>query len=102
MKTTEEIKKGIQCCATEESCRNCPYDTSNWCVRSLMKDACSYINKLEERIDTLMMQIRGDCGTCKHRDAHARCHDCCDAEYGYHPLWEYEGLPEVTSHEKPV
>lgn len=102
MKTLEEIKKTIRRCLTEESCLECPYITSRYCVRNLMEDACSYMEQLEERIDTLMMQIRGDCGTCKHRNERDTCRACCDAEYGYHPLWEYEGLPEVTSHKKPV
>ena len=26
MKTPDEIKKGLECCANEESCKGCPYD----------------------------------------------------------------------------
>lgn len=54
MKTPEEIKKGLACCAksSEEACEHCPYE--NDCERfeagNLYRDALSYINQLEARV----------------------------------------------------
>lgn len=115
MKTPEEIKKGLYRCHT--MCKNdCPYyfngiDTEE-CTGFLTKDAYAYIQQLEEHIDLMILQMRGDCGTCKYRDeveveavykmgairVPKRCVDCMSSTEG-HTLWEYEGLPELARKE---
>lgn len=101
MKTPEEIKTGMQryinagsgVCLLDE----CPLDSD------VLSDALTYIHQLEETIMLMKLQMRGDCGCCKHgRDGDmATCNKCLTMRE-YHPLWEYEGLPEVESHDKPV
>lgn len=53
MKTPEEIKKGLECCAraSEEACKHCPYgnDCDNFEAGNLYRDALAYINQLEAR-----------------------------------------------------
>lgn len=110
MKTPEEIKKGLRICRSLGmilgGCGDCPY--KGWdgdCECGLEDDALAYIQQLEERIDLMKLQMRGDCGTCRFRlSINGRCHDCMEGgDDPYHPLWEYEGLPgEDTYHEKPV
>ena len=103
MKTPEEIKKGLECCNMPSiGCRSCPYQGD--CDGQPGLDALAYIKQLEERIDMLMLQLRGDCDTCKNRKCEYTCRVCCDDEYAYHPLWEYEGFPSEREddHEKPV
>lgn len=61
------------------------------------REALAYIEQLEETISLMKIQMRGDCGTCRNKDALATC-DRCLSRKEYHPLWEYEGLPEVKAH----
>lgn len=91
MKTPEEIKKGLERCRLEASCGNgCPYHHEG-CGDAMRSDALAYIGQLEERIALMMIQMKGDCGVCKHRGDNL-CNECL-AKYD-RPLWEYEGLPE--------
>ena len=46
MKTPEEIKKGLEICIADESCRDCPYNNGN-CDMQLERDALAYIQQLE-------------------------------------------------------
>lgn len=46
MKTPEEIKKGLEICIADESCRDCPYENGN-CDMQLERDALAYIQQLE-------------------------------------------------------
>ena len=98
MKTPEEIKIGLACKVT---CNRCPYEHIDLCGDRASEDALAYIAQLEETIQLMMIQMRGDCGCCKHRTDMATCNKCL-TEKGHHPLWEYEGLPEVKRHDKPV
>lgn len=98
MKTPEEIKYGLECCPKYEACTlevcECPYFMNLMCSLDLMHDALAYINELEERISLMKIQMRGDCGTCKHRsDDNGPCNACVLDEN--RPAWEYEGLPEI-------
>ena len=96
MKTPEEIKKALAICSENEvrlSCAGCPFyeDCDNG-----MKDAMAYIESLEERIDLMLIQMRGDCGTCAHKlTGAAVCMECVQGDD--RPNWVYEGLPEVES-----
>ena len=46
MKTPEEIKKGLEICIADKSCRDCPYDNGH-CDMQLERDAFVYIQQLE-------------------------------------------------------
>ena len=111
MKTLEEVKNSLQRCV-KQHCRSgvehCPYFVE--CLicngRKLMiSDALAYIEQLEEQIDLMKLQMRGDCGVCKHRSGcqingrdinmSKTCYDCMMKET--RPNWEYEGLPEVKN-----
>ena len=54
MKTSDEIKKGLACCAKSslEACEHCPYrkDCDNFNAGNLYRDALAYINRLEARV----------------------------------------------------
>ena len=54
MKTPDEIKKGLACCAKSslEACEHCPYrkDCDNFNAGNLYRDALAYINRLEARV----------------------------------------------------
>ena len=54
MKTSDEIKKGLECCAkaSEEACKHCPYcnDCDIFEACNLYRDALAYINQLEARV----------------------------------------------------
>jgi hypothetical protein len=108
MKTPEEIKKGLYLCNSEGyGCLSCPYHGD--CEGQPGLDAFDYIRQLEDTIGKMILQMRGDCGVCKHRhaqDAAFRsaakhgdfamtdiCAECIRKEA--RPNWEYEGLPEV-------
>ena len=107
MKTPKEIKKALGCCSRGVSwsstcAKGCPYLDVYKCATVLQSDALAYIAQLEETISLMMIQMRGDCGCCKHGRDMARCNKCLTSREGYHPLWEYEGLPEVLKDDKPM
>lgn len=102
MKTPEEIKVGLAC---EVSCNNCPYHIKGSraigdCGSRAAKDAIDYIEKLEETIALMKIQMMGDCGVCRYKNNPRVC-ACCMSK-AERPCWEYEGLPEVKRHDKPV
>ena len=49
MKTPEEIKKGLEICIADESCRDCPYNNGN-CDMQIKRDYLAYIQQLEQRL----------------------------------------------------
>lgn len=93
MKTPDDIKLGMkQCYTTGMSCHGCPYEKCDECNDILAGDALDYIEQLEERISLMKIQMRGDCGTCKHREEEdGPCNSCVINET--RPSWEYEGIP---------
>lgn len=109
MKTPEEIKKlklGLESCSSDE-CHGdhgeCPYKNNVRCVMTIAGEAIVYIEQLEETISLMKIQMRGDCGCCLHgKDGEMTTCNKCLTSKGYHPLWEYEGLPEVKRHDKPL
>ena len=114
MKTPEEIKQALKLCYVEtehvsdkpwpiRACVKCPYEhLADDCNDTLAKDALATITQLEETISLMMIQMRGDCGCCKHGRDMAWCNRCLTSREDYHPLWEYEGLPEVKKDDKPM
>lgn len=49
MKTPGGIKKGLEICIADKSCRDCPYNNGN-CDMQLERDALAYIQQLEQRL----------------------------------------------------
>lgn len=100
MKTPEEIKKikeGLKSCSSDE-CHgehgDCPYKNNVFCMMTMAGEAMAYIEQLEEHIDLMLIQMRGDCGCCKHRNAKEEpCRSCLNEEDS--PYWQYEGLPVI-------
>lgn len=95
MKTPEEIKTGLKC---EVSCNHCPYyngptppDGEEYSIR-VTRDTLAYIEQLEEQIDLMKLQMRGDCGVCKHWETNGQPCVACLLDHN-RPAWEYEGLP---------
>ena len=54
MKTPEEIKNGLECCADlqgyDADCLNCPYNGEQWCGDKSKTDALAYIQQLEAKV----------------------------------------------------
>ena len=93
MKTPDDKTIALPCCQVDEiACHDCKYFGKPFCANVALKDALEKIKTLEEQIDLMKIQMRGDCGVCKYRND-ARCHMCL--EKGDRALWEYEGLPEL-------
>ena len=100
MKTPDEIKKikeGLKSCSSDE-CHgdngDCPYKNNVFCMMTMAGEAMAYIEQLEERIDLMMIQMHGDCGCCKYRNAKEEpCRSCLNEEDS--PYWKYEGLPVI-------
>lgn len=58
MKTHEEIKKGLECCATDEPCGECPYRLEvDSCIGMIARDALSYIRQLENQVADLGRKV---------------------------------------------
>lgn len=102
MKTPEQIKKGLVCPVRERGtlldCSNCTYHGKNLkpCRIAVSDDALAYIELLEEQIALMKIQMRGDCGVCRHRDSKGEPCASCMIGAGSRPNWEYEGLPELA------
>ena len=98
MKTTEEIKKGLECCAMSV-CDNCPYkdcESYDECTGELTADALACIKQLERERDAAIKDIPRACGYCKHY-AHRKTHEChskvpCANVSGVNTRWEWRGL----------
>lgn len=101
MMTPEDIKVGLVYCKDADFCDNCPiYEKREF---DIIGSALSLIAQLEETISLMKIQMRGDCGCCKHgRDGDMRRCNGCLSSREYHPLWEYEGLPEVEVYESEM
>ena len=56
MKTPEEIKKGLEICIADKSCRDCPYNNGN-CYMQIVRDALAYIQQLEDHIGDLTNMV---------------------------------------------
>ena len=100
MKKPDDIKEALRKCIGWNSgyrCGECRYwNGSAMCKPELCNDAIAYIEQLEERIILMLIQMRGDCGCCKHKEEKGEPCISCSIN-GDRPNWEYEGLPEVKS-----
>lgn len=60
MKTPDEIKKGLEQCATTQTCQNCLYRDECmdvWSNKPMTKDALAYIRQLESEKWDLFFEI---------------------------------------------
>ena len=58
MKTHEEIKKALECCAADEPCGECPYRLEvDSCIGMIARDALSYIRQLENQVADLGKKV---------------------------------------------
>ena len=58
MKTPEEIKKALECCAADEPCGGCPYRPEvDSCIGMIARDALSYIRQLENQVADLGKKV---------------------------------------------
>ena len=58
MKTHEDIKKGLECCAADEPCGECPYHPEvDSCIGMIARDALSYIRQLENQVADLGKKV---------------------------------------------
>lgn len=96
--THEEVQKGLECClAPLPKCNDCPMKPYAKCTHVLKHGALIHMREMEEQIMLFKIQIRGDCGVCKHVGVHIGkepCKSCVLKED--HPAWEYIGFPEVN------
>lgn len=102
MKTPDEIKKALECCANDK-CEECPYDASK-CV-CFEKDALEYIQQLEAKNAELLektKQLMRKRELAKRRmdaalrDMEIAAHDaCCVCHYNI-------SFEEVCSHQMEV
>ena len=102
MKTPDEIKKGLEVCATlDGDCENCPYDGLQiFCVDLSRKDALKYIKQLESRIaqvererDAALYDLHGDCDYCKtDRKMCVKCVHCLMSQEATMDSWEWRGV----------
>ena len=55
MKTPEEIRRGLECCAIRKSCAACPYNgvktPTQDCMDLMQSDGLAYIRKLEREAE---------------------------------------------------
>ena len=103
MKTPEEIKDTLELCYTgtcDTLKHRCPYSYEGNCTDIVMSDALDYIEQLEERINLMLIQMRGYCGCCAYKGRPSYKSPCTECLCGENrPMWEYEGLPELTKEE---
>lgn len=58
MKTPEEIKKALECCAADEPCGECPYRQEvDMCIGMIARDTRVYIQQLEDHIRDLTKMV---------------------------------------------
>lgn len=101
MRTPEEIKEKLKFLVQR---------FAGWPEAYVANDAMTYIEQLEERIQLMLIQMKGDCGVCKHRLDERKlddkqlgcrlspaCYECLKKDG--REMWEYEGLPELARKE---
>lgn len=112
MKTPDEIKSMLNCCATS-TCDCCPYydaDDYDECTGAMAETALAYIQQLERERDALLNIVRqyGECEICLHRvtddtDCEEACYMCgeCNKEECVccgctttNSHWDWEGIKE--------
>ena len=95
MKTPDEIKKGLECCADYGNCsEGCPYNPIRDCGNALYEDALAYIQQLEEERDAIEddfarvgTEVKDPfvCDFCMHQFPGYGCEVCNFQWKGYLP-----------------
>ena len=104
MKTPDEIKKGLKCCAYE-TCNGCPYAEDGCATNREMIDALEYIQQLERERDAAVKQLQTasrPCNSCKYGDEIVEndtvCKECKIVMRNgvlYYDHWQWRGVQEV-------
>ena len=91
MKTPDEIKKALKCCATLHGCNECPYHGEK-CVSTSTEDTLAYIQQLERERDAAVADLAENrrCETCKHYTPGYFCVGCRCGD-----KWKWRGVQEV-------
>lgn len=102
MKTTEEIKRGLEMCA--ETCFVCPAECPYMMTAcsqgdKVMDDALAYIQQLEREREAMLRDMKAwpACDACKHRNllcTQKPCSECREAGNGKAVMWEWRGVEE--------
>lgn len=90
MKTPDEIKLGLECCAGGAPCEKCPYYNNNdaQCAAEKNKDAIAYINDLEAAHRTEY---------CESAD-----YDCVELGRARKRIAELECIRKLETEKKPI
>ena len=101
MKTPDEIKKGLKCCAYE-TCNGCPYAEDGCATNREMIDALEYIQQLERERDAAVKQLQTasrPCNSCKYGDEIVEndtvCKECKIVMRNgnfYYDHWQWRGV----------
>ena len=114
MRTPDEIKKGLECCADGNvvCTGNCVFDDDVKlgypdCVKLLMTNAFSYIQQLEAERDAAVALIPRACAYCKwygtkHGGFHPDCKNPngCRNVSGINTGWQWRGVQKEDGNEK--
>ena len=106
MRTPEEIKKGLECCASldEKECEVCPYKPDRVCGETKNGDALAYILQLERERDAAVNNLHGMCGACiRHNNDDDEIYVCSKYVECVHGIgddegedyWQWRGVREV-------
>ena len=123
MKTPDEIKHGLKCCAYA-TCNGCPYAEDGCATNREMIDALEYIHQLENHIGELTEKVAqldhvtrerdalleivkelGVCNYCKHNSYCPHtipdCMNCKDGNCqcyscGHQSKWQWSGVQEAN------
>ena len=98
MKTPDEIKHGLKCCAYA-TCNGCPYAEDGCATNREMIDALEYIQQLERERDAAvedletMGEARAYCDTCLHNNTNHKEEPCISCMSGYLiNNWQWRGV----------
>lgn len=101
MKTPDKIKKGLECCITD-NCKKCPYYPLYevfGCKLARAKDALTLIQQLEAERDAVVKDMTiaavNACDVCKHNDLiinEAPCQSCMHIFKGRESKFEWRGV----------
>ena len=121
MKTPEEIKKGLECCAEYGNCsQGCPYNPIKDCGHDLYSDALTLIKQLEEKAalydevvadalqfvserDAAVAELYGKCPYCINYipNGFIKCFHLATCKHigngGTDDNWQWRGVREVEN-----
>ena len=85
MKTFDEVKLALRCCATGGLCLECPYydeEDYDGCTGEMAKDALAHL-------EAMYPDLKDECTNCKHnRDYDGVCFGCTMKNNH----WEWRGV----------